>query len=283
MKYICSDKNIIVEDLNDFDLAETLDCGQAFRWKEDEYGGFDGIVEDKVCHIKKNENKYILENCSENDFLNLWWDYFDLNTDYGQIKKILSQNETMAKACKFSPGIRILRQKPWETLCSFIISQNNNIKRIKGIIERLCQTYGNEIEEGFFTFPSADTLAALEPDDLSELRAGFRARYIIDAARKVSSGEVDLEKVAKLPTEEAAKELMKIIGVGQKVADCTLLFGFGRIDCFPKDVWIKRAMTYLFPDGLPSEAVPYSGIAQQYIFNYVRVCPEALPSEAVKK
>lgn len=283
MKYICSNNDIVIEELEDFDLAETLDCGQAFRWKEDGNGGFDGVVENKVCHIEKNGDKYILKNSSEEDFLNLWQDYFDLNTDYGKIKEILSNDETMAKACKFSPGIRILRQKPWETLCSFIISQNNNIKRIKGIIDRLCETYGEEIASGFYSFPSAEKLAVLNPEDLSELRAGFRARYIIDAARKVSSGEVDLKKVAELPTEDAAKELMKIVGVGQKVADCTLLFGFGRIDCFPKDVWIKRAMTYLFPEGLPAEAVPYSGIAQQYIFNYVRVCPEALPLDAAKK
>ena len=282
MNYKFENNSIIISQLNDFDLAETLDCGQAFRWKENEDKSFTGIVENKICNIKKENDLYILDNCSEEDFLNLWIDYFDLNRDYGEIKKILSEDKIMAKACEFSPGIRILHQKPWETLCSFIISQNNNIKRIKGIIDRLCENFGEDLGQGFYSFPTAEKLAELTPEDLSDLRAGFRARYIIDAAKKVSSKEVDLEKIENMSLDDARKELMKIVGVGIKVADCSLLFGFGRIDAFPKDVWIKRAMEYLFPDGLPKCAEPYGGIAQQYIFNYVRVCPDALPTEYKK-
>ncbi len=282
MKYTFENNSVIISELNDFDLAETLDCGQAFRWKENDDKSFSGVVEGKICRIKKENDLYILENCCQDDFLNLWIDYFDLNRNYGEIKKILSTDETMAKACEFSPGIRILRQKHWETLCSFIISQNNNIKRIKGIIDRLCENFGEDLGQGFYSFPTAEKLAEYSPEDLSELRAGFRARYIIDAAKKVASKEVDLDKVAQMPLEDARKELMKIVGVGIKVADCALLFGFGRIDAFPKDVWIKRAMEYLFPQGLPKCAEPYGGIAQQYIFNYVRVCPDALPQEYKK-
>lgn len=165
-----------------------------------------------------------------------------------------------------------MRQEPWEALCSFIISQNNNIKRIKGIVERLCQSFGEPIADGVYNFPSYEVLARLSETDLAPLRCGFRARYIIDASRKVSSGEVNLERLKTCPIDEARQELIKITGVGAKVAECALLYGCGRIEGFPMDVWMKRAMTALFPDGLPECALPYAGIAQQYIFHYVRSC-----------
>ena len=160
-------------------------------------------------------------------------------------------------------------QPPWETLCSFIISQNNNIKRIKGIIGRLCETYGEKIEGGY-TFPAAQTLAKLEVEDLAPLRSGFRAKYIIDAARRVASGEVDLFALQNMPYEDAKNELLKIKGVGPKVADCALLFSHRHIEALPKDVWIKRALQVLFGGELPEVAVPYAGIVQQYIFFYAR-------------
>ena len=163
----------------------------------------------------------------------------------------------------------MLNQEPWETLCSFIISQNNNIKRIKGIISRLCENFG-ENKGGFYTFPTAEKIAALTLEDLSVLRSGFRAKYILDAAKKVSSGEVELKKLKDAPTDGARDELMKITGVGPKVADCVLLFGLEHADAFPKDVWIKRAMQVLFDGELPECAKPYAGITQQYIFLYAR-------------
>ena len=170
-------------------------------------------------------------------------------------------------------------QSPWETLCSFIISQNNNIKRIAGIIERLCENFGDELGDGVYSFPSAEKLACLSVDDLSVLRSGFRAKYIIDAAKKVSSNEVDFKKVASAELSEARAELMKITGVGPKVADCALLFGFHRLDAFPTDVWIKRALSYLYPNGFPDFADQYKGIAQQYLFHYVRTCEGVLPKD----
>lgn len=128
---------------------------------------------------------------------------------------------------------------------------------------------------GYYSFPTAERLAALSVEDLAELKAGFRARYILDAAQKISSGEVDLEEIALLPLEDARKALMKITGVGVKVADCALLFGFYRIESYPVDVWIKRVNQHMFPQGLPEYVLPYAGIAQQYLFHYARVCPEA--------
>ena len=149
-----------------------------------------------------------------------------------------------------------------------------NIKRIKGIVKRLCESFGDKIGEDLYAFPTAEKLAALDVKDLEPLRAGFRNRYIIDGAQKVASGEVDLEKCRTLTYEDARDELMKIVGVGQKVADCTLLFGLHRVESFPLDVWMKRAMAVLFPTLTPQDFGPYAGIAQQYIFHYSRMHPE---------
>ena len=266
---------MIIGNITDFDLAQTLDCGQAFRWKEQADGSFKGVAYGKLVTFRKDGDSIVIDGASEEDFNNIWKNYLDLDLDYGNIKANLSKlHPTLAKAAEFAPGIRILNQEPWEALCSFIISQNNNIPRIKGIVERLCQNFGEQIEQDFYTFPSAGKIAALSPEDLAPIRAGFRARYIIDGAAKVASGEIDLEKVRRMNIDEARKELMKITGVGIKVADCTLLYGLHRLDCFPLDVWMKRAMSTLFPDMKPSDFGEYGGIAQQYIFHYSRMHPE---------
>ena len=180
----------------------------------------------------------------------------------------------MTSTAKYAPGIRILRQEPYEALCTFIISQNNNIKRIKGIVQRLCESYGEPLPNGQFAFPTALTMAQLSVDDLAPLRAGFRARYLCDAAKRVADGEVDLEYCRTAGYDDARAELMKITGVGVKVADCTLLFGLHRVEAFPIDVWMKRAMEKLFPDMTADDFGEYAGIAQQYIFHYSRMHPE---------
>ena len=256
--------------LNDpFSLSQTLDCGQAFRFEELENGRWGGIACDRYLELEITDGTVVLYNVSEEEFENIWRDYFDLDRNYSKIIEEISVNEVLKNASEYGKGIRVLNQPPWETLCSFIISQNNNIKRIKGIISRLCETYGEKIEGGY-TFPSAQKLAALTPEDLAPLRAGFRAKYIIDAARKIANGEVKLDALKDLPYGEAQAELLKIKGVGPKVADCALLFSHRHIDAFPKDVWIKRALEILFGGELPKEALPYAGIVQQYIFFYAR-------------
>ena len=267
--YVC------IDGVTDLDLRQTLDCGQSFRWTENADGSFDGIAFAKKVRVKLAENKLYIENSNKADFENIWKSYFDLDLDYGKIRTEISKiHPVLAEAAQYAPGIRILQQEPYEALCTFIISQNNNIKRIKGIVQRLCECFGEEISEGNFAFPTPQKMANLTADDLAPLRAGFRNRYLIDAAQKVNSGEVDLEKCRTLDYEQARKELMKITGVGVKVADCTLLFGLHRIEAFPVDVWMKRAMAKLFPTMTANDFGEYAGIAQQYIFHYSRMHPE---------
>ncbi len=262
--------NVYIKGIEEFDLPHTLDCGQAFRWKMDQNGVWSGVAFNKYLALEKlKDGTVVLYNTTQDEYANIWKNYFDLNRDYSEIVEILSEDETLKKACEYSYGIRILNQEPFETLCSFIISQNNNIKRIKGIIERLCENFGDK-KDGFYTFPTAEKLAGLTLDDLQVLRSGFRAKYLLDAAKKVANNEVNLSKLKDIPLDDARNELMKIKGVGPKVADCCLLFSHHHIEAFPKDVWIKRAMEILFSGELPENAQKYAGIAQQYIFFYAR-------------
>ena len=265
---------IVFENVRDLDLKQTLDCGQCFRWRELGDGSFEGVVRGRAARVRMDGGSLILEGVDEAD-RGMWEDYFDLGLDYSAVRERLSGlHPTMAEAARYAPGIRILRQEPFEALISFVISQNNNIKRITGIVARLCESFGEPIGEGLYAFPTAERLAALEPDELAPIRAGFRNRYIIDAARRAAGGELDLEAIRPLPYAEAQAELMKITGVGVKVADCVMLYGLHRLDSFPLDVWMKRAMAVLF-DGLDSgEFGEYAGIAQQYIFHYSRMHPE---------
>lgn len=266
MEYITKGKDIIVSE-PDLDLDETLDCGQAFRWKkiasdhECTYTG--SFLNDRLTVSQTEKGKFIFHDTTEEDFLGKWSDYFDFSTDYSELKKQFSADETLKKACGFAGGIRLLRQDSWECLVSFIISQNNNIPRIKGIIDRLCEHYGG-------LFPTAQQLAEETPESLEYLRSGFRAKYICDAAQRVASGQTDLASIASAPIDDARAALMEIKGVGPKVAECVLLFGMYRTEAFPKDVWIKRVLAEYYPDGFPEFAAEKGGIAQQYLFHYIR-------------
>ena len=195
----------------------------------------------------------------------------------GGFRETLSAlHPVLKEACSYAPGIRILRQEPWEALCSFIISQNNNIPRIKGIIERLCGLSGQPIlcgAETVYAFPTAEQLAACTPEDLVPVRAGFRAKYLLDAARRVSTGQLDLNALYTASLEDARSALMTIHGVGPKVADCVLLYGLHHTCCFPMDVWMKRAVQ-LLPGISPESLGCTAGIAQQYLFHYARMHPE---------
>lgn len=266
--------NVIIENITSFDIGQTLDCGQCFRWNKIDDNTYQGTAYGKSLTISRNNSTVCLHNCTEEDFTNIWYNYFDFGTNYDKIKAELAKiHPILNDAQQYAFGIRILKQEPWEALCSFIISQNNNIPRIKGIINRLCENFGKQLENGEYTFPSAEDLCNLGVDDLAPLRSGFRAKYIIDASKKVASKEVDLNAIKQMPVDEARKELIKIKGVGAKVADCTMLYGMGKKECFPLDVWMKRAMSVLFPELTPESFGENAGIAQQYIFHYSRMNP----------
>ncbi len=269
MNIVKTNNNIIIRDVQCFDVELSVFCGQAFRWRKIDDTHFHGVVCDKVCDIEVSDGNIIFCNCTEEDF-SFWRDYFDLDKDYEKILNGYTDDESLSEAINEFYGIRILRQDPWEALCSFIISQNNNIPRIEGIISRLCENFGEKSPTGDFYFPRWEDLKNVTVEDLAPLRAGFRAKYIVDAVSKLASGEISLENIKALPIEEARTELMKIKGVGAKVAECTLLYGFGRHDAFPVDVWVKRIMAEMYPEGLPECTKGSEGIAQQYLFHWRR-------------
>ena len=251
-------------------LDYTLDCGQSFRWKKENDVWSAVAYGRKIRVQQKDENTLVFYNTTEEDFENIWKTYFDLDRNYPDIISRFGEDSYLSTASEEYYGIRVLNQEPWEALCSFIISQNNNIPRIKGIVERLCENFGEDLGEGYFTFPSAKKLSEMTPDDLAPLRAGFRAKYIIDAANKVASGEINFEEILKKDISFGRESLMKICGVGPKVAECALLYGCRKADAFPIDVWVKRIMSELYENGLPRCAYPEIGIAQQYLFHWRR-------------
>ena len=264
------EKNKIILTPDCFDLGLTLDCGQAFRWVQTGDDEWHGVAFSKPLTLKKTERVIEFIGTSREDFENIWIPYFDLERDYAALCRMFLADRYLAEAVDTCYGIRLLRQDPWEAICSFIISQNNNIPRIKGIIDRLCRLLGENLGGDDYSFPSAQKIAEAGVEALAPIRAGFRAKYIIDAAQKVANGEIDIEKIYSLSLDEGRDELIKIKGVGEKVAQCSLLYGFGKVDAFPVDVWVKRIMSELYPDGLPECTNGVRGIAQQYLFHWRR-------------
>lgn len=253
-----------------FSLEDTFECGQCFRWEKIE-NKYHGVALNSEVLVYYKDGSLIIEGNLSQKSHEAWIKYFDLYLNYDNIRRNLADIDPVLKrACEFCPGIRILNQDPWETLCSFIISQNNNIPRIKGIISRLCESFGKKISENEFSFPEARIISELCEEDLKVIRCGFRAGYIIDAAKKVSSGEINLNNIEIMNIDDARKYLMQIRGVGPKVAECTLLYGFHKLEAFPIDVWMKRVMSEYFPDKNPKMFGKYAGLAQQYLFHYTR-------------
>ena len=255
----------------ELDIAKTFECGQCFRWNADEKGVYRGVAYGYPARVWcEGEDVYICSDASEE----LWRDYFDLSRDYAAVSREFKGGEYLDACIRAGMGIRILRQEPWEALCSFIISQCNNISRIKGIVERLCEALGESVEfEGqrYYSFPGPEKLAGLLPEDLAFLRAGYRAAYIINAANAIFSGELKLPELIDCDYKSAHKKLLEIHGVGTKVANCVVLFGLYHMEAFPIDVWIKRALKEHFPpDFDPASLGSCAGLAQQYIFFYAR-------------
>lgn len=266
-----------LKNFENIDLGQTFDCGQCFRWQKTPEG-YAGIFKSNILEILQNGNEIIFKNTNASDFKKIWQEYFDLETNYKKIGENISAIHPILKKAYFEcSGIRILRQNPWETLCSFIISQNNNIPRIKKIIKSLCDLFGSKIKGSKEkSFPSAKIISKLNLEDLAPIKSGFRAKYILDAAQKVTSETINLEEIENVDYENAKNTLMKIKGVGPKVADCVLLYGFHKLEAFPEDVWIKKVMNKFFKNESPKIFGEYAGIAQQYLYHYSRMHPEIL-------
>lgn len=260
---------ILLTHITDFDLETTLDCGQCFRFMRLKDGYWSGVAGSHPLTIGQTPDGIHMKGISLQDFETFWRGYFDLDRDYAAIRQGFPAHPRLEPCMTYAAGMRILKQDAFEALISFIISQNNNVPRIKGIVQRLCEAFGEPLG-GVYAFPVPDRLATLSIDDLAPLRSGWRAAYILDAAQKVASGAIDLVSVAQMPLADARKALQAIHGVGPKVAECVLLYGMGRLEAFPLDVWMKRAMNDLFPDMAPAGFGEYAGIAQQYIFHYCR-------------
>lgn len=255
----------------EMDIIKTFECGQCFRWNADKNGIYSGIAYGYPAKLWEEDGRVFIRSYAPAE---LWQEYFDLDRDYVKISKGFCGGEYLDGCISYGMGIRILRQDPWEALCSFIISQCNNIKRIKGIVERLCALYGEKIEfdgDTYYTFPSAQKLSEVSAEDLAPLRSGYRAAYIVSAAVAVSTGAIDLESLIHTDYVTAKKELLKLNGIGEKVANCVVLFGLYHMEAFPIDVWIRRALKEHFPpDFDPDTLGEYAGLAQQYIFFYAR-------------
>ena len=272
---------IIIKNQKDFDPKHIFECGQAFRWKLEEDNSYTNIAFNKLINVKKEEGKIILSNTNRKDFFHIWYDYFDLGRDYGQIKRTLSADPVLDKASKYGHGIRILRQDPFETIISFIISANNQIPRIKKSIELISQHYGKKIQDSYYSFPSSDALSRVDLEDLKTIsRVGFRAERIIKTAQIISNGEINLDSIYNLNRNQGKELLMTLPGVGPKVSDCILLFAFSKEDAFPVDVWVKRVMEHFYlkketnikhiGDEGAKAFGKLAGFAQQYLFYYAR-------------
>lgn len=280
-----SDNGIIIKGVSDFEPKHIFECGQCFRWDKEPDGSYTGVVKNKILNVSKEGDEIHLRNTGRQEYEELWAGYFDLSTDYGRIKDALKHEDAvMAEVCKFGHGIRILKQEPWETVVSFIISANNNIPRIKRSILLLSEGYGEPIGRfngrRYFSFPAPEALANLQPSDLQPCSLGYRASYIIETARTVAANPFLLKEIAGTGSDVCHKKLLQLKGVGPKVANCVAFFSFGKLDAFPVDVWIKRLMEYFYfhreASAKEIEAFAYkkygslAGYAQQYLFYYGR-------------
>jgi len=273
MQYIEHEGFVEIANPVDFDPIKIFECGQCFRWNADENGVYRGVAHGIAAKVWSEGGSVFISGSME-QFRNVWYDYFDMDRDYAKAREALSIDEYTRAAAEYGAGIRILRQDKWEALCSFIISQCNNIPRIKKIVETLCQYFGKELEfEGkkVYTFPDAEKVAALTVEDLAPLRCGYRAPYIIGAAKAVVDGTLDLETLSQSDFSTALKALKSMHGIGDKVANCVILFGLCIPDAFPVDVWMKKALAAHYPkDFDPKVFGENAGLAQQYIFYYAR-------------
>lgn len=284
------EQKIELKNINSFELKDIFDCGQCFRWNRQEDRSYTGVVGENVLNVKKEKNNVIIEGIGKDKFSKMTEEYFDLKRDYNEIKEELSKvDSNMKNSIKYGKGIRLLNQDLWETIISFIISANNNIPRIKGIIERLSKKYGNKImwdEKDYYTFPTPEQLKNVTVQEYRELGLGFRDKRVYETTQMILNKQVDLEKMRQNPnTFEIKEELLKLSGVGVKVADCILLFSdLKRLEVFPVDVWVRRVINELYIKNQDETKVTtkqiekiakekfgdLAGLAQQYLYYWKR-------------
>ena len=284
------EQRYVITDVDSFELRDIFECGQCFRWNAKDDGSYTGVIKNGVINVKKINNDVIFEGICNGNIADICRDYFDLNRDYNKIKTILSDvDEYLKESIEYGAGIRILNQDLWEMIISFIISANNNIPRIRGIIERMSQKYGNKIVwkgKEYYTFPTIEQLSNASKDDLRALGMGFRDTYIFNTTNTIASGNINLEELhEEKDTSKVREKLLTLSGVGPKVADCILLFStLKRFDVFPIDVWVRRVMNDLYIKNEDETKVSkkeieklakekygdLEGIAQQYLFYWRR-------------
>ena len=283
------EQSYILENPNSFNLRDIFECGQCFRWNKEDEESYTGVIGNNVLNVKSIENKIIFKGICNGNIQEIVTNYFDLNRDYTKIKNELSKiDDYMKNSIEYGEGIRILNQDLWETIISFIISANNNIPRIKGIIERLSKKYGKEIiwnGKKYYTFPTPEELRNVSVEEYRKLGLGFRDIRVYETTKMILNKEVDLKKLFNEETETVREDLLKLSGVGPKVADCILLFSIlKRFEVFPIDVWVRRVMNDLYIKNEDEKKVSkkqileiadkkygnLAGIAQQYLFYWRR-------------
>lgn len=273
------DRTMMVQTvIPDLSMRQISESGQCFRMNQIGENRYALVAFGRYLEVEQVNDEFLFA-CTQEEYDGIWREYFDLDNDYGQYRNTVSdQDAYLSAATAFGSGIRILHQDVWEMLISFIISQQNNIKRIRKCIETLCERYGEKMyaiidgEAGnaaYYAFPDAQTLAHVSEEELRECNLGYRSRYIVSTANSVRRGDVDLEAVKKMGYKQAREELLKLCGVGEKVADCICLFGLHHMDAFPVDTHIRKAIDKHYPTGFPFEKYAgYAGVIQQYIFYY---------------
>lgn len=284
MNIIQKENKVLIENIRDFNLTHIFDCGQCFRWNKEEDDSYTGVVKNKIINVKANGSTVEFNNINKEDFENIVMDYFDFGTDYEHIKKTINIDNIMAEAIKFGQGIRILNQDEWETMISFMISANNRIPMIKKVIENLSNSFGeylgNYYGKDYFSFPTPEKLSKASVEDILKCKAGFRAPRIKEAASRLLEEKDKVYNIKNLSYTEGLTYLKTFAGIGDKVANCILLFSMRHFNTFPVDVWVRRIMQTLYVSKdtkdidikkfAENKFGEYSGFAQQYLFYYAR-------------
>lgn len=284
MKIKEKDNKLIIENLKSFNITHIFDCGQCFRWNKEQDGSYTGVVKNKVINVLQENSNIIFDNMNYDDYESMIKYYFDMDTDYDEIKHQINVDDVMQKAIEFGQGIRILNQDEWETMISFMISANNRIPMIKKVIENLSMTFGEYIcnyrGRDYYTFPTAEQLSKAPLEKIRECKAGFRSERIKEAAQRFLNEKDIIYDVKNKTYDEGLEYLKTYKGIGDKVANCILLFSMKQFDTFPVDVWVRRIMQTLYVGEKTNDKDirifaenkfgKFSGYAQQYLFYYAR-------------